>query len=474
MTLRDYAKAYPDLRTDGKVLMCSLCTCSISHGTLFQVKQHLQTTKHQELKARVGDRALRQTQLFENQPSKGYDVDLTNMFLCADIPLSKLRLPCVQKFLKKYTDHHVPSETHVRDTCVPTIFEDLLVEIREHVKNKFLWISIDETVDSSKRCVVNVVIGVMEEGGKRFLIKTEMYTTVDHKVIARLFSDSLDYLGPGFDKDKVLLFLTDAAPYMVAAANVLCQIYDKLVHVTCVVHGLHRVCEQIRIEYSNVNSLISNVKKVFVKAPNRIRIFRSLEPGLQLPPEPITTRWGTWLSAALYYAKNLDKIKGVVNQFDDKESIAIKESKSNLADKGVPVALKDICDNFTFLAQTMNDLQSSSMPLLSAMEIVLKAKQIFQSLSGTKLGRISKKWEDVFHKNKGLQKMILINLAIVADELFENYTQEEMDAFKWAILNSADVERTFSMYKHFYRDNRTKFSEENLIKMFLIYCNRNI
>lgn len=51
-----------------------------------------------------------------------------------------------------------------------------------------------------------------------------MYTTVDHIVIGRLSSDSLDYLGPGFDKDKVLLFLTDAAPYMVAAANVLCHL----------------------------------------------------------------------------------------------------------------------------------------------------------------------------------------------------------------------------------------------------------
>lgn len=88
--------------------------------------------------------------------------------------------------------------------------------------------------------MVNVIIGVKEEGGKRFLLNSEMYSSEDPEVIARSFTDCLDYLGTGFDKDKELIFLTDAAPYMVAAANVLCHIYDKLVHFICEVHGLHQ------------------------------------------------------------------------------------------------------------------------------------------------------------------------------------------------------------------------------------------
>lgn len=119
-----------------------------------------------------------------------------------------------------------------------------------------------------------------------------MYSTVDHKVIARLFSDSLDYLGPGFDKDKVLLFLTDAAPYMVAAANVLCQIYDKLVHITCVVHGLHRMCEQIRIEYSNVNTKkIFGCPTVCAKLLSLINHIKSLFNCLKVPQGQVAVLW---------------------------------------------------------------------------------------------------------------------------------------------------------------------------------------
>lgn len=41
---------------------------------------------------------------------------------------------------------------------------------------------------------------------------------------------------PGVDRNKVLLFVTDAAPYMVASAKVMMVLYPKMIHVTCVAH----------------------------------------------------------------------------------------------------------------------------------------------------------------------------------------------------------------------------------------------
>lgn len=425
--MRGFVKEFPDLQTDGKVLICGLCSVNVNQSRLSSIKQQLETTKHRNLKQRASGRASRQLLLFEKTTDRGFQMELADLFISCDIPLHKLRLPRMKQFWNKFTEEHVPSETVIREKCIPNLFDELMAEIREHVKNKFIWISIDETVDSSKRCVVIVVVGVMEEEGKKFLLRTEMLDTVNHKVIARLFQKSLDSLGPDFDKDNVLLFLTDAAPYMVAAGNVVCEMYDKLIHVTGIVHGLHRVCEQIRNEFANVNCVISNVKKIFSKAPNRIRTFKSLQPNLTLPPEPVTTRWGTWLSAALYYADHFDQVAQVVNEFDDEEAVAIKEAKMNLADPLMPAALQVLCTNF---------------PLCC--------------------------------KNKGLQRMLLIEKAISLKDKFESYTLEEMKAFEWALLTSVDVERSFSMYKHYYRDNRTKFTEENLTKTFIIYCNRNI
>lgn len=63
--------------------------------------------------------------------------------------------------------------------------------------------------------------------------------------------------------DEVLLFVTDAAPYMVKAGITIQNLYTKIIHVTCLAHGLRRVAEGIRNQYKNVDQLISNVKNLF-------------------------------------------------------------------------------------------------------------------------------------------------------------------------------------------------------------------
>ncbi|PSN50620.1 hypothetical protein C0J52_17378 [Blattella germanica] len=73
--------------------------------------------------------------------------------------------------------------------------------------------------------------------------------------------------------------------------------YSKLVHVTYVAHAFDRVGEEIRSKFSEVNRLVSTVKKVFVKAPFRTKCFKEKAPGVALPPEPILTHWGTWMTA---------------------------------------------------------------------------------------------------------------------------------------------------------------------------------
>lgn len=64
-----------------------------------------------------------------------------------------------------------------------------------------------------------------------------------------------------------------------------------MVHITCLAHGLQRVPEQIRMNFPEMNSLISNIKKVFLKAPYRINLCKNLAPSIPLLPEPIISRW---------------------------------------------------------------------------------------------------------------------------------------------------------------------------------------
>lgn len=126
--------------------------------------------------------------------------------------------------------------------------------------------------------------------------------------------------------------------------------YPKLVNVTCLIHGINRVCETIRFEFDNFNKLISSVKKIFLKAPQPLPVFKEIFPNLQYPPEPIITRWGTWLEAAFYYAdnQNLSTIRSIVDILDENAS-AIRKAKQLLAKDSIKCNLTTIKHKFYFL-----------------------------------------------------------------------------------------------------------------------------
>ncbi len=68
--------------------------------------------------------------------------------------------------------------------------------------------------------------------------------------------------------DTILLMVTDVAAYMIKAVNHLKIFYPNLKHITCLAHGLHRIAEEVRNHFVEVNKLISSMKKVFLKGSN--------------------------------------------------------------------------------------------------------------------------------------------------------------------------------------------------------------
>jgi len=49
---------------------------------------------------------------------------------------------------------------------------------------------------------------------------------------------------------------------MVKAGEVLKSLYSKMIHVTCVVHGLHRMAEEVRSQFNVVDKVISIIKNI--------------------------------------------------------------------------------------------------------------------------------------------------------------------------------------------------------------------
>ena len=81
---------------------------------------------------------------------------------------------------------------------------------------------------------------------------------------------------------------------------------------SCMAHLLHNCAEKVRSHFQQVDNLIPKVKAVTMKNKNRRNKFNEIGT----PPQLVLTRWGTWLNAAEYYAKNLVKVREIVNAFE--------------------------------------------------------------------------------------------------------------------------------------------------------------
>lgn len=237
--------------TDGNILFCKLCEVRVAAEKKFTIDQHVKREKHiRGLQLLEGKKTTHQMLLGQACSSSGspFFEELCEAFICADIPLNKVNNPKLRAFLEKHTGKPIPDSSTLRKNYVSRCYQRTMQEIRQKVSGKKIWVCMDESTDSLGRYVANVVVGTMEEdgSGEQFLINCEQLEKVNFSTISKVFDRSLGLIYPnGIQHDSVLLLLTDAAPYMVKAANSLQALYSKMVHVTCLAHALHRVAESV-------------------------------------------------------------------------------------------------------------------------------------------------------------------------------------------------------------------------------------
>lgn len=149
-----------------------------------------------------------------------------------------------------------------------------------------IWVSIDETTYVDGRFIANIIIGKLNDSKSQpFLLNCEQLDKCNHQTVARFFNNSMSILWPDIVMhENVLLFVSDAAPYMIKAGKALHFFFPKMIHLTCLAHAFHQITETIRSKFTKVDELISSVKKIFLKAPSRVEIFKNMYPELSLPP----------------------------------------------------------------------------------------------------------------------------------------------------------------------------------------------
>lgn len=471
-------------------LYCLMCERGIDASKKSLFVQHWATKDHGdncEKKALKGeennnmDNNSQQQMLTEMDSSKKqYSMLVVKAWTSANIPYNALNNKHVRKLLATNSNGIVPSESSVRQTYMPRLYDETIDMIRKELKGKKIWCSIDEASDATGRFIACFVVGELsnKKDNKAYLFNMKALHAVNYKTISNFFNDSIDLLwGLEKKRENVLLFTSDNASYMVKAADHLKVDFPRLIHITCLAHGIHRLCEEVRKHFKLVDHLISNIKKVFLKSPYRNYKLKEMFPNLSKPPEPIITRWGTWINAALYYAENFDKIKSVIDTLDESDATSISVAKSLLNDSHIREDLSFISTHLKFLPPLIESLEAENESLVLSISKIDAANDCLRDIGGEIGMKLRAKMKDLIGKNEGLRQLNEIKKIIAGDDdkdqklIGIEYDVNEIELFNYSPINSCHCERVFSKLKDVLSDKRQRFTIENLIKTLI--CNYN-
>ena len=191
-------------------------------------------------------------------------------------------------------------------------------------------IIVDESTSSGTQ-YLNILVESLETPHVSYLYDCQPPKCAPNSnIIAQAVDNAVRNLG--INRSFFCLLLSDAAKYMIAAGITLKSLYPKLFHVTCAAYLLYSCAMKIKSHFKDMDQLIAKVKPVTIN--NKTRQAKCSAIGY--PPQPVPTRWGSWLNTALYFAKNLPEVKAIVESFEGSE-ILVTQAKFSLQKSGLLV-----------------------------------------------------------------------------------------------------------------------------------------
>lgn len=101
---------------------------------------------------------------------------------------------------------------------------------------------------------------------------------------------------------------------------------------------------------------------------------------IPLPPEPVLTRWGTWLEAVVFNASHFEGLKSVITRLDPDSSASIKKCSDIIKIKSVKNDLTFIKCHFEILVICLKKFEQSKLTLKESLDIVQKAFQEIKAI----------------------------------------------------------------------------------------------
>jgi hypothetical protein len=205
-----------------------------------------------------------------------------------------------------------------------------------------------------------------------------------------------------------------------------------------------------------------------------VQKFKEDAPTLPLPPQPIVTRWGTWLDAANCYCTNYSEIEKIFNKFDRKDSSSVK-SVQELFSVTMSKNLSYIKANFCGISKSITRLETVGIQVRDAINIVKQTESDLSRVQGEVANKVNAKLQSVLERNPGYSTLCKVSDILCGNEVELGGNEHELSAndltlFKYSPVTSCDVE-SFSRYKVLLSDNRRSFQFDNFKMHVIIHCN---
>ena len=411
------------------------------------VESHRKSKQHQRKLETKSKSQNKQTFLQLDQVN--FKEQVVSSFLAADIPLRKLNHSSL-KSLFATMGKVLPSETAAR-ACVAKLASQK-EQIQELLQDKKIFLIVDEAEIAKQKCI-SVLVGSLDAPNQTFLVDyhpLDSGSNVNSSIILHTVDDILRQLE--IKRENFSLFLTDAARYMSLAGKTLKDLYTSLMHVTCVAHLLDNCAMRVRAHFKNIDEIIGTIKAATIKNKDRKKDFH--DAGLPSPPDPVITRWATWLRAALYYSENLPAVRTIVNNWTSAGLLVSRAKDAINVEDLVPDLVK--INQYRTLAANVEFLEGSACTKTEAYGL-LKNMQFDDDPCAIK-NYIEKRLS-----NSDLETII-------------NCTNLTIDPTSYALLQkaqptSATVERSFSVLSKLLRKDRN-FDVKNVKRYMMLYYNK--
>lgn len=443
-------KEYRCFKLDGLKVICQKCSTSIKikdrRGSS-RLKEHIKTPRHQRAVKSTSSQSGIATSLEKAESVNVFNYELFLIFVSENIPLFHLRSDRFRQFFLKYANQHVEC-AQSPEKYISFGYRIICDKIEQRFGSVPYAIYIDETQDVKRRKIVNtIVVPLTGEPEKPVLVDTDFVSSANKVTLSGI----INRVAMSISKDASLfkLLVTDQCRTNIAVGRDLRLFYPNFMHVTCLAHAVHLLCESIREKFDKVNSFVANMKSAIQNSKARVDLYRELTGNAPLPPKPVTTRWGTFLKAAFHHHKHFEGVRSFVMRLEG-TAMDVNVLKKLVDDPELETQFGELT-MFSELPDFIEQLESRDITLNRQISIL---DSITSKLDGDLLAR----FQEVLGRNPDLEQL-------------RNHSNDESGTFVNAVLCNAEVERSFSLLKNIITDRRHNLSESNVKRYLSIQFN---